>query len=176
MIICKNSPFTYLNKILANFNRDEEPNADEDAEVEQLFLNQIEETVAQRNKINHARMEPGNAVPPSEVHDRAATVSLLIPKEYRLAWEPRRLLCRVVQHTRGAYQLVSKYGLISGRFQHFRLNGSALELPEIFVLTVKEADKASNLELTKVVQLLKNRGPIGAVQRAGQKRTAAQEE
>jgi hypothetical protein len=82
-------------------------NVKEDGATEDLLLNAIERQVAQRNKIDHSRMEFGNAVPPSEVHDRAATVSLIIPNKYRKSWEPRRLMARVVQHVPGGYQLVS---------------------------------------------------------------------
>jgi hypothetical protein len=151
-------------------------NAEEDAATENLLLSAIERRVAERNKINHARMELGNAVPPSEVHDRAATVSLLLPREIRNSWETRRIMARVVQHAPGGYQLVTQFGLIKGRFQHQDLNGSALELPEIPVLTVKEADKEPKIELTKIVQLMNNRGPISGEQRAGRKRKQAQRE
>jgi hypothetical protein len=43
-------------------------------------------------------------------------------------------------------------------------------------LTVKEAEKAQKIELTKIVQILNNRGPIRADQRAGRKRKQAQQE
>jgi hypothetical protein len=63
-------------------------------------------------------MKLGNAVLPSKVHDRMATVSLLIPGEYCKPTEPRRIMARVVQHAPGGYQLVTEHGLIKGRFQH----------------------------------------------------------
>jgi hypothetical protein len=58
-------------------------NVKEDAATKDLLLNAIERQVAQRNKINHSRIELGNAVPASEVYDQVATVSLIIPSEYR---------------------------------------------------------------------------------------------
>ena len=58
-------------------------NVKEDESTEELTLSTIEKRVSDKNKLNDDRMKLGNAVPPSEVHDRTATVSLLIPGEYR---------------------------------------------------------------------------------------------
>jgi hypothetical protein len=51
---------------------------------------------------------------------------------------------------------------------------SALELPEISVLTTKEADKDPKIELNKIVQLINNRGPIRGEQRAGESETSTE--
>jgi hypothetical protein len=72
-------------------------NAEEDAATENLLLSAIERRVAERNKINHARMELGNAVPPSEVHDRAATVSLLLKEDPLISPASSRSLYIIIQ-------------------------------------------------------------------------------
>jgi hypothetical protein len=83
-------------------------NSEENAETNALILTAIKERVAARNLVNHKRMRLGNTVPLSEIFDRGAIVLLLIPKPMRLAGEPRRIFCRVIQHTRAGYQLNSK--------------------------------------------------------------------
>jgi hypothetical protein len=97
-------------------NSDEPVNSEESEETEALILTAIEERVRARNQQNAERMRRGAAVPTAEIFARGAIVSLLIPAKMRLAGEARRILCRVVQHTRGGYQLNTKWGLLSGRF------------------------------------------------------------
>jgi hypothetical protein len=94
------------------------PDADDDEETANLILTAIKGRVAQRNKVNADRMRAGNAVPADQIFARNAIVTLLIPKQLRLAGELRRILCRVIQHTRAGYQLNTKWGLLSGRFAH----------------------------------------------------------
>jgi hypothetical protein len=76
----------------------EEPplNSEENAKTNVLILTVIKERVTARNLMNHKRIRLGNIVPPSEIFDRGAIVSLLIPKPIRLASEPRRIFCRVI--------------------------------------------------------------------------------
>jgi hypothetical protein len=71
-------------------------------------LSKIEERIAARNAINGAQMRQTNAAIPAEVYNRGKLVSLLIPKQLRLAGEFRRIYGRVVQHTRAGYQLVTQ--------------------------------------------------------------------
>jgi hypothetical protein len=118
---CKCVLLTLLNK--ANKYSESEPlNADESDETEALILTAIEERVRERNKVNAERIRVGNTVSAARVFDRNSVVSLLILGELRLTGEQRRVFCRVVQHTRGGYQLTTKWGLLSGRFQHTELN------------------------------------------------------
>lgn len=92
-------------------------------------------------------------------------VTLLIPKALRLAGEVRRVFCRVIQHTHAGYQLNTKFGLLSGRYQHRELNGVDNDIPDISMLTPTQAKTATKHTLTKIVQLINNRGPIRAQQR-----------
>jgi hypothetical protein len=144
--------------------------ADESEETEALILTAIEERVAQRNKINADKMRKGGAILASEVFARNAIVSLLIPKEMRLIGEMRRIFCRVIQHTRGGYQLNTKWGLLSNRFPHSELNGVDDDLREIPQLTVQEAKNAKKIRLGEVIGKMNSRGSVRASQRAGQKR------
>ena len=66
-------------------------------------MSAIEERVKERNQRNTERIRAGNAIPTAKVFDRDSIVSLLIPSEYRLPGEVRRVFCQVVQHTRGGY-------------------------------------------------------------------------
>ena len=86
-------------------------------------------------------MRAGNTVPADQIFARDAIVSLLIPKDLRLAGELRRVNCRVIQHTTAGYQLNTKWGLLSGRFAHSDLNGVDDEVDEIPKLTVQEQKK-----------------------------------
>jgi hypothetical protein len=119
-------------------------------------------------------MARGNAIPTDEIFARDAIVTLLIPKALRLAGELRRVYARVIQHTRGGYQLSTKWGLISGRFQHSQLNDGAGSLqPEIPSLTPQQAQSTAKFSLAKIVERMNDRGPVNTLQRAGRARAAA---
>jgi hypothetical protein len=83
-------------------------------------------------------MAYSNAIPTDKIFARDAIITLLIPKALRLVGELRRVYARVIQYIRGGYQLSTKWGLISGRFQHNQLNNGAGSLqPEIPSLTLQ---------------------------------------
>jgi len=68
----------------------------------------------------------------------------------RKAGELKRIYCRVIDHTRGGYQLASFYGLLSGRFQHQELNAvegraGQGEIPNLDRFTPTEAKKKRKL-------------------------------
>jgi hypothetical protein len=84
--------------------------------------------------------------------------------------ELRRVYCRVVQHTSSSYQLVSKYGLISGRYQYNQLNGVDQDMSGIPRMTVLEARNAPKVSFPKIVADMNSRGAISAEQRAGRGR------
>ena len=132
----------------------------------------IEERVKERSQRNVERIRAGNAIPTTRVFDRDSIVSLLIPSEYRLLGEVRRVFCRVVQHTRGGYQLTTKWGLLTGRFQHIELNrvDHDIGVDEIPKLTVQEAKKAKKLALPAMAAYMNSRGAISGMQRKGRKK------
>jgi hypothetical protein len=101
-------------------------------------------------------------------------VSLAIPLNIRLSGELRRVLCRVVQHTAGGYQLNSKWGLLNHRYPHSELNGVDEDNGEVSHLTVQEAKKSKKVTLNEVVSKMNSREPIRATQRAGRKRRQGQ--
>jgi hypothetical protein len=115
-------------------------------------------------------MRISSAIPASEIFARNVIVSLLIPKELRLVGEMRRIFCRVIQHTRGGYQLNTKWGLLSNRFPHSELNGVDIDSGEISQLTVQEARHAKKIKLSEAVGKMNSRSSVRASQRAGQKR------
>jgi hypothetical protein len=161
----------FLSVLNLYFRREEEPlNADESEEQENVILNAIEQRVKARNVINAARMASRNVVLADEVFARNAMVSLLIPIQNRLAGELRRVYCRVVQHTRGGYQLNTAWGLLSGRYPHDQLNGLETDTGEIPRLTVQASQTASKITLANAVASMNARGPISTAQRAGRKK------
>ena len=135
-----------------------------------MILSTIETRVAARNRINAERMRAGNTIPADKIFARGGVVSLFIPKSMRLAGELRRVYYRVVQHTRGGYQLISRYGLISGRYQHNQLNGVDQDMPDIPRMTVMEARNAPKVTFPKIIADMNNRQAVSAEQRAGRGR------
>src|SRR3979490_747768 len=120
-------------------------------------------------------MHRGNVLA-TEVFACDSIVSLAIPLNIRLSGELRRVLCRVVQHTFGGYQLNTKWGLLNYRYPHSELNGVEEDNSEIPHLTVQEAKKAKKITLNMVVSQMNSRDPIWATQRAGRKRRQGQRE
>jgi hypothetical protein len=96
-------------------------------------------------------MELGNAVPASEVHDWAATVSLIIPSNIENLGNQGGLWHESFSMLLGVINLSLNTALSRDGFSTQGLNPSALELPEIPVLTIKEADKEPKIELNKIV-------------------------
>ena len=119
-------------------------------------------------------MRVGSAVLAKDIFARDSMVSLAIPLNIRLSGELRRVLCRVVQHTAGGYQLNSKWGLLNHRYPHSELNGVAEDNGEVSHLTVQEAKKSKKVTLNEVVSKMNSREPIRATQRAGRKRRQGQ--
>ena len=119
-------------------------------------------------------MRVGSAILARDVFARNSMVSLAIPLNIRLSGELRRVLCRVVQHTAGGYQLNSKWGLLNHRYPHSELNGVDEDNGEVSHLTVQEAKKSKKVTLNEVVSKMNSREPIRATQRAGRKRRQGQ--
>jgi hypothetical protein len=119
-------------------------------------------------------MRVGSAVLAKDIFARDSMVSLAIPLNIRLSGELRRVLCRVVQHTAGGYQLNSKWGLLNHRYPHSELNGVDEDNGEVSHLTVQEAKKSKKVTLNEVVSKMNSREPIRATQRAGRKRRQGQ--
>ena len=116
-----------------------------------MILSAIEVHIAERNHINAERIRAGNTIPANEIFAHGSIMSLFIPKPIQLAGELRRVYCRVVQHTHGGYQLVSRYSLISGQHQHNQLNSINQDILDIPRMTVIEARNAPKVTFPKIV-------------------------
>ena len=73
----------HCEKYKVNLQRDEvaEPlNPEENAEQEQIIVNAIERRVAERNRINAARIAAGNTISADEIHPWALSSDYLFQK------------------------------------------------------------------------------------------------
>jgi len=101
---------------------------------------------------------------------------LWISFKFRKTGELKRIYCRVVQYTRGGYQVNTH--LDSSLVESNMINwiptvdseASDSIIPRIEKLSISEADKEKKITLTTAMSKMNNRQIVQTTQRAGQKR------
>lgn len=155
----------------------EEDGEDLDTDVDGddgIVLSAIEAAVARNNvKVREQMRKKGGKT--SKVFEEKEIATLAIPRKMRLNIESSRLAVRIVDENSNGYKLLSRHGLLKGRYQGGELNkvdGATSEVlgRQIPFIPLMNRNKPITKSLAEAIQLENNRPSISALQKAGRKK------
>jgi hypothetical protein len=134
-----------------------------DIEEEEYTLTELERIV-RKNNARVATQMVKKAHGQAWIFKKGWIITLAIPSKLRLRTEPKRIPCRIDNITKNQYFLSSTKGPLRGSHSASQLN--PVEAPDQSLIPMNWPDRTAKLTLNEVVQLINNRGTIGAAQRA----------
>ena len=161
----RNRPENRENQTSANKDSEDEDGrfSETDIESEEYTLTELE-CIVHKNNARIAAQMVKKAHGKAQIFQKGWLITLAILSKLRLRTEPKRILCRIDQVTKNQYFLSSTKGPLHGSHSASQLN--PVEAPDQSLIPMNWPEGTTKLTLTKAVQLINNRGTIGAAQKA----------
>jgi hypothetical protein len=150
--------------LLDSDDKDDSRFSETDIEAEEYTLTELE-CLVRKNNTRVAAQIVKKARGKARTFQKGWLITLAIPSKLRLRTEPKWILCCIDQVTKNQYSLTSTKGPLRGSHSASQLN--PVEAPDQSLIPMNWPEGTTKLTLTKAVQLINNRGTIGAAQKAG---------